>query len=146
MIYLRNFTHNDLKVLEKYTVQSIERLQDLLKIWDTKLYNGRYFEMFAVVNDEEIVGSVSLYQHSEYSVECGPEIWEDFRKKGYGYEAVNRALEIARKKGFKIAQAQILTDNYASIALHKKLGFETDDYIYTNAKGQPCNIFLKPLI
>lgn len=146
MIYLRNFTEADLNVLQKYTAQTMEQLQNLIKIWETKSHNGKYFEMFAIMNDEEIVGSISLYQHSDSSVECGPEIWEDFRNNGYGCEATKIALELAKCKGFKIAQAQILTDNFASIALHKKLGFETDSYVYVNAKGKSCYIFLKSLV
>ena len=41
-------------------------------------------------------------------------------------------LEYAAKKGYKIILDQVRKDNLASIRLHKKLGFESDGYVYLN--------------
>lgn len=38
-----------------------------------------------------------------------------------------------------------MTTNYASIALHKKLDFETDNYEYTNKKANKIYCFVKLL-
>ena len=56
------------------------------------------------------------------------------------------AMELAHQKGYKIVSQQIRTDNTASIALHKALGFETSGAIYTNAKGNQVSIYLKSLV
>ena len=62
---------------------------------------------------------ISLYEHSKWVVSCGPQIFEGECRKGYGYEALLRALLVAHDKGYKIAVAQIRTDNTASIAWEK---------------------------
>ena len=58
-------------------------------------------------------------------------------------------LELVKKstkeKGYKIACAQIRTDNIASISLHNKLGFETNGYVYKNRKDSKVVIYLKTL-
>ena len=53
---------------------------------------------------------------------------------------------MAKEKGYKIVSQQIRVSNAASIALHKSLGFETNDIIYTNAKGNQVSIYLKSLV
>ncbi len=45
----------------------------------------------------------------------------------------------------EIVSQQIRTDNIASLNLHAKLGFETDNYIYKNRRGNDVLIFLKNL-
>ena len=72
-------------------------------------------------------------------------IFGKYRRKGYGYDAMNRALEFAKEKGYRIASAQIRTDNKASISLHNKVGFETDYYEYVNGRGNKIYLFLKVL-
>ena len=56
------------------------------------------------------------------------------------------ACQKAKEKGFKIVSQQIRTNNAASIALHSSLGFETNELVYTNAKGNQVSIYLKCLI
>ena len=51
---------------------------------------------------------------------------KEYRRKGYAFEAMKQAYEYAKKRGYKIATAQIRKDNIASIQLHKKLGFALD--------------------
>ena len=40
---------------------------------------------------------------------------------------------------------QVRPDNLASVRLHEKLGFESDEKIYRNRKGHDVLIFVKPL-
>ena len=51
----------------------------------------------------------------------------------------------AGNKGYKILQHQISTPNTASIALHEKLGYETEGYVYLNKKGNDVILYLKAL-
>ncbi|MBE5947715.1 MAG: GNAT family N-acetyltransferase [Lachnospiraceae bacterium] len=144
---LRNFTEKDLPTLQSYRYKnhSYTELQLMLSDWSKKEIDNRYFEMFAIVHNEEIVGMISLYEHSEHIISCGPEIFEEYRGQGFGFQAMKLALDIAKNKGYEVASAQIKKDNVASIALHKKLGFESDFYPYTNKKGNEVFVFIKAL-
>jgi len=125
MVGLRNFTVDDGEFIKEnfYPAMSINDIIKMINNWNTYLYSGLYFEMFAVCSDDVIVGSVSLFDHENGKIGAGPTILEKYRKKGYGFSAVETALEIARKKGYAMAVAQIRVDNTASILLHEKLKF-----------------------
>ena len=147
MVLLRHFTNDDAEVFQqKQRINiSLDEIKAMFAKWEEKEYGGKYFEMFAVIKDEEIVGTISLYQHSKSVVSCGPEVFEDYRKQGIGKEAMLLAMDIAKNMGFKLISQQIRRNNLASIALHDKLGFETDEYIYTNKKGNEVLIYVKLL-
>lgn len=147
MISLRNFTIHDVTEFQQKQSRniSLEEIKTLFAKWEEKEHAGKYFEMFAVIKDEEIVGIISLYQHSESVISCGPEIFECYRKQGIARSAMVLAMDIAKNKGYKLALQQIRVDNTASIALHNKLGFETDEYIYKNKNGNDVLIFIRLL-
>ena len=148
MIILRNFSESDAEVFLREYHKSIspEEVREMFSKWNTKEHEGRYFEMFAIVNDQQIVGQISLYQHSENVISCGPEIYEGYRKQGLAGEAMVLAMDIAKEKGYKIVSQQVRADNVASIALHRRLGFETNGYVYRNRKGNEVLIYLKSLV
>ena len=148
MIILRNFIKEDALQLSQqgYSDLSVEEVETLIGDWNKKQLGGRYFEMFAIVFDGKIVGSVSLYQHSTEVISIGPEIFGEHRRKGFAKEAMRLACRMAKEKGFKIVSQQIRTNNTASIALHSSLGFETNGLVYTNAKGNQVSIYLKCLV
>ena len=147
MILLRNLKKEDASELQKYVYSdlSTEQVEALICEWYKKQFNGKYFEMYAIVSDEKIVGTISLYQHSSEVISIGPEIFCEYRRKGFAKEAMIRACQIAREKGFKIVSQQIRTNNTASIALHRSLGFEASEHVFTNAKGNQVSIYLKSL-
>ena len=148
MISIRHFIVEDLPYLRAvYQNMTEQELLNMLNDWHAMKHNGRYFEMFAVCNGKEIVGEISLYQHTSSAVSIGPTIYETYRKQGFGTQAMKLAIGHAKEKGFKIVIQQVSTNNDASIALHKKLGFEIDgyDYVYKNRKDHPCYLFLMAL-
>ena len=148
MVTLRNFVKDDASSLQKnaFSSLSVEQIENLICEWDQKQVNGRYFEMFAVIFDDNIVGSVSLYQHSTEVVSIGPEIFTPYRRNGFGKGAMVCACNTAKAKGYKIVSQQIRTNNTASIALHSSLGFETSGLVYTSSKGTQVAIYLKSLM
>ncbi len=148
MILLRNFKKEDASELQEYGYSdfSTEQVEALICDWGKKQFNGKYFEMYAIVSDEKIVGTISLYQHSAEVVSIGPEVFFEYRRKGFAKEAMICACQMAKEKGFKIVSQQIRTNNAASIALHSTLGFETSEHVFTNAKGNQVSIYLKCLI
>lgn len=147
MIVLRNFRDSDVLIFqEKHSRhQSIEDIQKLFRKWNIKEYEGKYFEMFAIVKGEDIVGRISLYQHSENVISCGPEMFQGYCRQGFAKEAMLLAMDIAKSKGYKVVMQQIRTDNVASVALHNSLGFETDGYVYRNKKENEVLIYIKVL-
>ncbi len=148
MIILRNFVKGDALALQKinYSNLSVEQIETLIHEWNLRQVNNKYFEMFAIIFDENIVGMISLYQHSAEVISIGPEVFKPYRQKGFAREAMLYACTIAKEKGYKIISQQIRTNNVASIALHSSLGFETNGLIYTNAKGNQVANYLKSLI
>lgn len=148
MIELRNFRDSDAEMFrEKHSKhRPMDEIRDLFRKWNEKEYKEKYFEMFAIVKNEEMVGCISLYQHSENVISCGPEIFDAYQRQGVAKEAMSLTMDIAKSKGYKVVLQQIRADNVASIALHNSLGFETDGYVYRNKKGNEVLIYLKSLV
>ena len=131
-------------LISKYGISKDDAKKLILQS-ETELLNNKYFKMFAVLNNEMCVGIVSLYEHSASVVSIGPDIFEEYRNCGYATEAMKTAMNIVKSKGYKIVCQQIRTNNVASIQLHTKLGFETDNYNFLNKNKNEVNIYLKAL-
>ena len=88
MIILRNFTKSDALLLQQkeYSDLSLEEIEILIDEWSQKQVRDRYFEMFAVVWEDELVGMISLYQHSTEVISIGPEIFKAYRRKRKGIQ------------------------------------------------------------
>ncbi len=106
---------------------------------------GRFFEMYAVVDGDAIVGYISLYEHSANVVSIGPEIFPEYKRREYGFSAMEKAINTAAEMGYKIVSQQVRVNNTASRRLHEKSGFETDGYVYKNRHGNEVLIYLKLL-
>ncbi len=147
-VYLRQFEYDDAELLRVNQMPdvSIEEVRKIIESWKTKTFEGKYFEMFALTVNDAVVGSISLYGRADTIASIGAEVFPDERGKGYAAEGLKLVMEIAKEKGYQLAQDQVRTDNAASIALHEKLGFETDGYVYNNAKGNDVLIYSKCLI
>ena len=147
MISIRPFHEYDVDVLHQYYApeMSESEILDMIHDWETGSYKGKLFEMFAVLNDQEVVGLISLYEHSSSVAGIGPQIFVDKRRQGYAAEAMRLMEAYARKKGYRILKQQVSTENLPSIALHGSLGYETDMYVYKNQKGGDVILYLKAL-
>ncbi len=147
MVSIRHFSDNDIDALRTnlYPYLSLEEIRLMVQDWNSGSYLGKRFEMFAVLNGKEIVGTISLYEHSKSVASIGVEILEPHRRKGNAHEATLLLLEFAKQIGYKVIQNQVRTDNAASIRLNEKLGFESDEYVYKNKRDQAVYLFLKAL-
>lgn len=143
MTFLRMFTEEDAELLQQelWPNSSKSEVISIIREWSACLYKGKYFEMLAIIVDDTVVGNVSLYEHSQNIVSLGVEIFSHYRRQGYAVAGVFLALEKAREHGYKLVQDQVLIDNAASVALHEKIGFETDGYVFRNAKDNKVNLF-----
>lgn len=113
--------------------------------WARKEYNGKAFEMFTICLENEPIGKVTLYQHTESIVSVWPEIAPAFRHRGFGSAAMKLMIEIARKKGYKTVMQQIEVGNEASEDLHTRLGFQTSGIVYKKPKEGKFRIYLLSL-
>jgi len=144
MIRIRHFTEQDAPVIgrNQYPGVPMAEIREMISEWENNTCRGRYFEMFAVTRDGAVVGSVSLFEHTKSAVSVGVEIYPGERRKGYAFTGMRLVMEHARALHYRVILDQVRPDNPASVALHKRLGFETDGYIYKNAKGQDVLLFL----
>ena len=144
MIELRYFTEADAPVLrqKQYPDAGLAELVEMIRAWNTGSYRGKRFEQFAIAADGAVVGSVSLYERSGSVASVGLEVFADERHKGYAAEGMRRISEAAKARGYRVLLDQVAADNAASIALHEKSGFETDGYVYQNAKNRPVLLYL----
>ena len=144
MIRLREFTERDAAVLQQKQMPGvpIEEIGDMIRGWQTKTYRGKRFEMYAMTEGDDAVGSVSLYARSGSIVSVGIEVFSEERGKGSAEEGMKRILERAKDLGYRVIWDQVAANNQPSIRLHEKLGFETDGTLYKNAKGREVLLYI----
>ncbi len=146
MITLRYFTKSDAIVLVQHKIAgSADEAEKLIDEWNRKSFGGKRFEMFAVADEQEIVGMISMWERSKSIVSIGPEIFEAYRKRGYGKKALELCVNLAKEHGYTVIVQQIRENNTASRALHTSLGFETDGNLLKNRHGNMVLIYVKNL-
>ena len=145
MVILKHFEWEDAEAIRKemYPNMSISDIRDMISGWNRCVHEDRFFEMFAVLADERIVGTVSLYEHSPHVVSAGAEIFGKERRKGYASGALALLEDHASEKGYRLILNQVRTDNAASIRLHEKLLFESDKSVYRNRRDHEVYLYLK---
>lgn len=134
----------DLPVIAYYQRCAAETLAPMLAESCEQRHEGRYYEQFAVRVDGCMTGTASLYAHEDGTVSEGVEIFPPFRRCGFAAKALTLLMDAARARGYVVQTAQIRTDNAASIALHRKLGF-TPGETWINRKGNEVRTWRKEL-
>ena len=144
MLCLRPFTNSDVDLICEKLMPgvSVEVAARLIDEWAAGSYQGRHFEMLALTSEGAVVGSISLFGRSERIASIGAEVLPEERGKGYAAEGMRLMIDKARKHGYKVILDQVRADNRASISLHEKLGFETDGYVYKNARDHSVLLYL----
>lgn len=145
MITLRKFNASDEETISSKMNVPADVAKRLISEWDATQYQGRYFEMFAITEDDTVVGTISLYELSHSIISIGTEVFEEYRKHGYARAAMQQAIQLAQAKKYPVVFQQVRVDNPASIRLHESLGFEKEDSVYTNKKGRDVYLFVKAL-
>ncbi len=146
-VELRHFVPEDAVVLRSYAYADVplETVLRDIEDWTRGMVQGRSFEMLAVIAEGTMVGMISLWERSAHIVSIGPEVFEPYRKQGYGRAAMEAVLDRAATRGYTVAVQQVRIDNEASIALHESLGFESDGNILKNRRGNPVHVYVKVL-
>ena len=147
MVELRPVKAEDAAVLqqEAYPEMALNEVLNMIAEWNTHVFAGKFFSMFAIVESGRLVGTLSLFEHSHSCASMGPDVFVRERRRGVAFSAMQMALKEAAGKGYRIIQQQVRTANTASIRLHEKLGFETDGYIYKNRHNHDVLLYLKAL-
>ena len=145
MITLQKISNQNAEAVSEHTAMSKTDIDQMIKSSDAKIFNGRFFEMYVIMSEEKIVGLISLFEYSPSVVSIGPEIFAEYRKLGYATKAMQMAMDIAKSIGYKIVLQQVRADNVASIKLHTKLGFETDNMVFKNKKNNDVCFYLKSI-
>ncbi|GLK85324.1 N-acetyltransferase [Ancylobacter defluvii] len=106
------------------------------RAWLADRISKRYPVMVAVEEDEDgaVLGYASFgdfrpFDGYRISVEHSVYVAEDARGRGIGGQLVGTLFEPARALGKKVMIGGITAGNAASIALHRKLGFEESGHM-----------------
>ena len=147
MVVLRHFLEQDAGFIcgKVYPDLTIDGAAAMIREWNSGVHQGKYFEMFAVLSGDDIVGYASLLEHSPSVVSAGIEISAAERNRGLGTGALAALISLAREKGYRVMMNQVRADNRASIRMHEGLGFESDGYVYRNRQDREVILFIKPL-
>ena len=127
-----------------YSEMSDEERLCMIRESMQKEHEGAYFEILAVRDEGQIVGFMNLFAHSERVISISPEVKKNDRGRGFGFLGEQEALRYAKSRGYTVATASVRKDNPASIALHKKLGFEEREERLSR-NGKPVYVFIKHL-
>ena len=131
--YARNF--DDFKLYEPLPNNNITKIssqRQLLKVEREQLTQGNRVRFFVFEKDRplKVVGTVSFrdirYAYSNSAV-LGYKIDSEYRNMGYATEAIDAGLRIIKSElEVRRVEATVLPDNYASIRVLEKLGFEQE--------------------
>ena len=146
MIYLKPIELSNVNDFggTSYEKMSIEDKRLMIQESIKQSHEGQYFEFLVVYDDDTVIGFMNLCAHSKHIISCGPAIKDEFKRKGFGFEAEKLALKYSKERDFTIAVGGVDDNNIASIKLHKKLGFELDRK-YTNTQGRIIRIYIKAI-
>lgn len=145
-IELRKLTKDDAECLKLYEYKNldIEEVISLINAWNKNKFQGRYFEMFGAEYDNSLAGIFSIVETEDGSISIGPTVFKTFRQKGIAFYVLYILLDMASKKGYKKAVAQVRPANKASIKLHEKVGY-TKKCLTINKNSNEVFIFEKDI-
>lgn len=141
-VTLRSFTKEDVPLLKRYLYPKMTEsaLSELVDSWNTRLFEGRYLEFFAILAEDEPVGYVSLCEQPDGSVSAGAHVFSDYRGKTYGTQGVRALCRIASERGYSSLTARVRKTNTPSLRLCRTVGFVPVGEDVT-AKGVPVVCF-----
>ena len=146
MICLQPVTVENLGDFAGTSYDDMSREEKLAMIGESlrREHEGSYFELLAVCDGDRIVGFMNLCAHSAHIISISPEIKRELRARGYAFLGETQALRYAAERGYTIAVAGVREDNAASLALHRKLGFEEGAQVLSRT-GKPLRFCVRTL-
>jgi acetyltransferase len=99
----------------------------LIGAWAEKVNYDQVFPLVAVVG-ERIVGEATLHFDegpARHRAELRIFLGKDFKRRGLGTKLIQGLVDVARKRGIFIVEAQVVSDHVEVIKALQKAGFET---------------------
>jgi L-amino acid N-acyltransferase YncA len=107
---------------------------NVVHTWTEHLDYGKVLPLLALVKDR-VVGSGSLHfgeGPKRHIAEVRLFLAKDFRKRGLGMKIIKALIELARKEGLNILQAEVIAEQTKVVRAFESLGFRSmatlDDY------------------
>ena len=102
-------------------------------------HNQKAYVMAVVFG--RIVGFIRVWSspHNHKLMNDGIVVLPEHRNKGVGHRLVLEAINVARRMGADSMYFHTWKDNYASIRIHEKAGFERVTDSFVNSYGKPRN-------
>ena len=106
----------------------------IVRNWAEQLDYSKVLPVLALVKDRA-VGSASLHYGEgphRHIAEVRLFLAKDFRKRGLGMKMIKALIDLARKQGLSILEAEVIADQTKVVRAFETLGFKTqatlDDY------------------
>lgn len=115
-----------------YAPLSRKQLWDYINNYDGDIFTAKQLRFIIDLKDEKgfpiSIGTVDLFEFDAINSRCGIGILiaDDYRRKGYGYDALSLVMEYCRLQlSLHQLYCTIAEDNKASRNLFEKAGFQT---------------------
>ena len=133
-VTLKEITDLDISLLDytEYKNLSEQNRRTLVKESNQGKHGGEYFKFYILEIDENAVGVMNLCGHGKDKISVAPEIFTEFRNKGFAALGLKKVYQMVKDLNFKTLVADIARQNQASVNLHLKLGFEIKDAYVSN--------------
>lgn len=133
-IILRKFNNNDIDFIMNNWVgtdklngffkdKTKESLEDAFKKYDEEISGDRFLFSYCIELEGRPVGIIQFTEKYKGTPNLNLYIEDIFRNKGIGTKAFEYGKEILKLKGYNLITSSCAQDNFASVNLHKKLGF-----------------------
>jgi len=100
---------------------------EVITAWTDNIDYENVFPLVAVIGDR-IVGNATLHHNmgpARHRAEVRIFLAKDFRRRGLGSRLMYALIEIAKKRGLHMLEAQIVSNQVDVIKAFQKIGFET---------------------
>ena len=121
-IFLRKATNLDIKEIEKLnTVFFGDVSNEQISPEDEEINN---IITYLIELDEKVIGKIKVEREEKKAFICGFGIYPEFRRKGYGRQALTETLNIINKDFIYDIGLDVAVENKKALNLYKSCGFE----------------------
>lgn len=122
MIKLRAYQDNDLLKVIKLENQSFNQMD--IQSFKSYYLDNELIKIIIIENDLNFIGYMIIWQDEDKSQIYSIYILEDYRRKGYAYQAMKLMEASLLKDGVSLVSLEVNVNNHPAVLLYKKIGFE----------------------
>ena len=120
--------YSDKKLVEELTKNTFEWGDYIKEVFDEWINDGLFIK--AVDSNGNILGIIHAKICDDFAWLEGIRVNKNFRKKGIGKKLTEKAIELSKKRVFRLT---VNEKNEPSLALVKSMGFKEIDRVYFNS-------------